>query len=128
TTPVCWRQGSRQRGRRLHCTTYAASSITWRRCVPPRCCRSCTTSSWKSRKMPSPSSSSTRVKNIWLQILLDYLDEYVGGFRCDSGEGAGPNVTDIGLAGGRGGGRGGGNLGESNTSTGGGEMASASCD
>ncbi|CAM9946414.1 unnamed protein product [Pylaiella littoralis] len=36
--------------------------------------------------------------------LLDYLDEYVGGFRCDSGEGAGPNVTDIGLAGGRGGG------------------------
>ncbi|CAM9649084.1 unnamed protein product, partial [Pylaiella littoralis] len=92
----CWRQGSRQRGRRLYCTTYAASSITWR--------RSCTTSSWKSRKMPSPSSSSTRVKNIWLQILLDYLDEYVGGFRCDSGEGAGPNVTDIGLAGGRGGG------------------------
>ncbi|CAM9656093.1 unnamed protein product, partial [Pylaiella littoralis] len=116
----CWRQGSRQRGRRLYCTTYAASSITWR--------RSCTTSSWKSRKMPSPSSSSTRVKNIWLQILLDYLDEYVGGFRCDSGEGAGPNVTDIGLAGGRGGGRGGENLGESNTSTGGGEMASASFD
>ncbi|CAN0446445.1 unnamed protein product, partial [Pylaiella littoralis] len=34
---------------------------------------SCTTSSRKSRKMPSPSSSSTRVKNIWLQILLDYL-------------------------------------------------------
>ncbi|CAN0068272.1 unnamed protein product, partial [Pylaiella littoralis] len=60
--------------------------------------------------------------------LLDYLDEYVGGFRCDSGEGAGPNVTDIGLGGGRGGGRGGENLGESNTSTGGGEMASASCD
>ncbi|CAM9766645.1 unnamed protein product, partial [Pylaiella littoralis] len=57
--------------------------------------------------------------------LLDYLDEYVGGFRCDSGEGAGPNVTDIGLGGGRGGGRGGENLGESNTSTGGGEMASA---
>ncbi|CAN0416984.1 unnamed protein product, partial [Pylaiella littoralis] len=60
--------------------------------------------------------------------LLDYLDEYVGEFRCDSGEGAGPNVTDIGLAGGRGGERGGENLGESNTSTGGGEMASTSCD